>query len=272
MTDRSTPAIRPAGRPRNVAPVERAPRTHSVSLADLAYERLEEMIVTCTLAPGAHLSIQELQERTQMGRTPIHQAVNRLASDTLILVRPRHGLQIAPVDLARERTLLQLRREMERFVVRLAAERSGASHRNQFLHIAGLLRDDADGMTTAEFNQLDRRIDHLLIAAAGESFLEHTLRPLHTIFRRIGWIYHSRVRPDEGVSRTIDCHLAILDAVAANQVDAAVTASDRLVEFSSSMFDVLGAGVDPALFDCNLALLATGRIGRPAQIQSGVPS
>jgi DNA-binding GntR family transcriptional regulator len=238
--------------------VDRPPRTNRTNLSDLAYDRLEEMIVTCALRPGVFLSIQDLQEKTGVGRTPIHQAVSRLAADTLIVIRPRHGLQIAPVDLARERTLLQLRRDMERFVVRLATERSGASHRNQMLHISGMLRDKAGSMTIGEFNRLDRRIDRLFIAAAGEAFLEHTLQPLHTIFRRIGWIYHSRVCPDEGLSRTLDCHLAILDAVAANRVRDAVAASDRLIAFSDSMFDVLGRGIDPALFDCNLEMLAAG--------------
>ena len=37
---------------------------------------------------------------TWIGRTPIHQAVNKLAADTLIIVRPRHGLQIAPIERA----------------------------------------------------------------------------------------------------------------------------------------------------------------------------
>ena len=233
-------------------------RSNRANLSALAYDGLEELIVTCALRPGLFLSIQDLQERMGVGRTPIHQAVSHLAADTIIVIRPRHGLQIAAVDLARERTLLQLRRDMERFVVRLAAERSGASHRNQMLHISRVLRDRAGRMTIDEFNRLDRRIDALLIAAAGEPFLENTLRPLHTIFRRAGWIYHSWVRPDEGLARTLDSHLAILDAVAAGRTEEAVIASDRLIAFSDSMFDVLGHGVDPVLFDCNLETLADG--------------
>ena len=240
------------------APADKPTRTNRTNLSDLAYDRLEEMIVTCALRPGLFLSIQDLQERTGVGRTPIHQAVSRLASDTLILIRPRHGLQIAPIDLARERTLLQLRRDMERFVVRLAAERCGASHRNQLLHISALLRDKGGDLAIGEFNLLDRRIDQLFIAAAAEPFLEHTLRPLHTISRRIGWIYHSWVCRDEGLERTLEGHLAILDAVAANRVKDAVAASDKLIAFCDSMFDVLGRGIDPGLFDCNLEMQTAG--------------
>lgn len=233
-------------------------RSNSTNLSDLAYDRLEEMIVTCVLRPGLFLSIQDLQERTGVGRTPIHHAVTRLASDTLIVIRPRHGLQLAAIDLSRERTLLRLRRDMERFVVSLATERAGASQRNQLLHIADALREPASPLTIVEFNHLDRQIDRLLTAAAGEVFLEHTMRPLHTIFRRIGWIYHSRVRPDESLEGTLDGHLAILNAVAAGRVTDAVAASDRLIAFVDSMFDVLGRGVDPALFDCNLELRKAG--------------
>src|SRR4051794_39965268 len=150
-----------AGRSDQKKPV----RASSVNLADLAYDRLEELIVTCALQPGLLLPMQELQDAVGVGRTPVYQAVSRLSADTLILIRPRHGLQIAPVDLARERTLLQLRRDMERFIVRLATERATASHRNQFLHVIHALRERADDITLAEFNQLDRRIDQLFVAA-----------------------------------------------------------------------------------------------------------
>jgi DNA-binding GntR family transcriptional regulator len=228
------------------------------NLSDLAYDKCEELIVACDLKPGLYLSIQDLQDATRMGRTPIHQAVSRLAADTLVIVRPRHGLQIAPIDLARERTLLLLRRDLERFVLRLAAERSGPSHRNQFRHIAGTLRDRAGRIGIAEFNKLDRRIDQLLSTAAGEPFLENTLRPLHTIFRRIGLIYHRWITPQDGLGRTVACHLAMLDAVADRDPDAAVAAADQLVAFVETMFDAMERGIDPALLDCNLALLAAG--------------
>ncbi len=49
-------------------------------------------------------------------------------------------------------------------------------------------------MSLAEFNVLDRRINQLLLSASGEPFLEHTLRPLHTIYRRIGFIHHNLTR------------------------------------------------------------------------------
>jgi DNA-binding GntR family transcriptional regulator len=229
--------------------VGKSRRKRRTNLADMAYDQLEELIVTCALRPGDYLSIQDLQEMIGGSRTPVHQAVARLAADTLIVIRPRHGLRIAPLDLDRERTLLPLRRDMERFVVRLATERAAPAHRLALQSIARALRADADRMSIDAFNLLDRRMDHLLNDAAGEPFLADTLRPLHTIFRRIGWIYHRWLRPEESLAKTVGSHLAILDAVVAGHAAEAVTASDRLLAFSDSMFDVIGPVIDPNLFD-----------------------
>ena len=124
-------ASRTQRRPRLVASEDSAsPETASrtrgfVNQVELAYERIEQMLVNCQLKPGRFMAMQDLQELVHFGRTPVLQAVSRLAADTLVIVRPRHGVQIAPIDLARERGLLPLRRDTERFVIRLAAERSG---------------------------------------------------------------------------------------------------------------------------------------------------
>ena len=249
-------------RPRLVGVEERPesdaiPRRRSmVNQVDLAYERIEDMLVNCQLRPGRFLTMQDLQELLRFGRTPTHQAISRLAADTLVLVRPRHGVQIAPIDLARERRLLPLRRDIERFVIRLATDRSGPSQRNQMLHLTRMLREQRDSMPIDKFNAIDRRVDQQIIAAAGEPFVEHTLRPLHTIFRRIGWLYHTQIARDQNVQRSIDCHVAVLDAVANRHIDQAIAALDALIGFVDSMFDALEHEIDPALLDCSLGYLS----------------
>ena len=229
-----------------------ARRRNSVNLFEQAYERLEDLIVNCELAPGRFLSIQDLQTLTGISRTPVHQAVGRLAEDTLIHIRPRHGLQIAPIDLARERVLLRLRRDLERFVIKLAAENASPAQRNQMLHLAKIIRERRTTMSIDDFNTFDRRIDTLILAAGNEPFLVHTLRPLHTIFRRIGWIHHNHTSGNLSLDGTVDHHLAVLNAVANRHVEQAVSASDSLIEFVNSMFDVIEKEIDPSLLDCSI--------------------
>lgn len=227
-------------------------RRNRVNFFELAYQGIEEKLITCELKPGRYLTVQELQTVTGFGRTPVHNAVSRLAADTLIIIRPRHGLQIAPIDLARERMLLRLRRDIERFVVKIAAEQAGLSHRNQILHMERVLREKRETITLAEFNVLDRRIDNLILAAAGEPFLEHTLRPLHTLFRRIGFIHHSYMPGKSDLTETVDRHLALLSAIAKRNVEQSEAASDALIDFVETMFDAMETGIDPSLLDCSI--------------------
>ena len=151
--DAETEADGPVPTPRTEA------ASRSVSLAETAYDRIEELIVHFTLRPGADVKTQTVQEMIGLGRTPTHQAIRRFAAETLIIIRPRDGLQISPIDLMRDRRLLRLRRDMDRFVVELAAERLSGNHRNQLLHLAQRLRDRRDAMDAVEFNGYDRALD-----------------------------------------------------------------------------------------------------------------
>jgi len=155
-------------------------------------------------------------------RTPIYQAVSRLATDILVNIHHRYGMCIAPIDLVRERTLLQLRKDLERLVLRLAVERATATHRTQIMHVARTMRSHLEERTTATFNVSDSRVEKLILDAGAEPFLEHTLRPLHAIFPGIGCIHHVHIGAAPSGVRCIDAYLVILDAVATRHIDKAV--------------------------------------------------
>ena len=223
------------------------------NLFELAYQRIESLLIACDVRPGQLLTIQDLQGLTGLGRTPVQQAVNRLAAETLIIIRPRHGLQVAPIDLARERLLLKLRRDLERFVIGLAIERAGPAQRHQMLHMERVLKARRATLTLARFNELDRAIDALILAAAAEPFLDDTLRPLHTMYRRIGFIYHTHISGPASLLETIDRHIAILNAVANKHTRLAVEATDQLIGFVDRMFVSMETSINPSLLDCSLA-------------------
>lgn len=222
------------------------------SLSELAYERIEELFVSTRLAPGSFVRTQDLQTLVGLGRTPVHQAVRRLAAETLIDVRPRDGLTIAPVDLTRERRLVDLRRELDRFVIEEAAAKLSSNHRAGLLHLRRALTAHGDAVDVGTFNLFDRSFDALMITAAGERFLERSLRPLHAFGRRVGHLHLTHISAEAGLKRTIACHLAILDAVVAADVPRAKAASNALVDLSIYFIDGLAASADPGLLDASL--------------------
>lgn len=225
------------------------PVNGSASLADLAYERIEALIANCELAPGLHLTMQALQDRLGFGRTPVHQAIKRMQADTLIHIMPRQGLQVAPIDLARERVLLDLRADVERIVVRLATERANIAQRTQLQQLQRQLEELGSHITVPQFNEVDRKIDSLLLRCAGEPFLTSTLRPLHTFFRRLGGVYHTKAPSADRLTRSVAVHIDVLKAVASGEVKAAVTASDALMSFVESMFSLLAHEVPPSMLN-----------------------
>lgn len=221
------------------------------SLLALAYDHIEDLIVHCRLAPGASVTTKELQNLVGLGRTPVHQAVLRLASETLIRIRPRDGLQISPIDLRRDRQLLRLRREIDRFVAELATERLDGNQRNRLIHLAARMRQAPDSMDVRAFNVCDRELNAILLDAAREPFLDRTLRPLHTISRRAGNVHLTHLGGAAGLDTTIECHLRLLEAVVDRDAARAGAASDLIVDFAQSMFDGLEGRIDPRLLDAS---------------------
>ena len=65
------------------------------SLTGQAYRKLEEMIATLELPPGAVLSEAQLIEALDIGRTPIREALQRLAVEGLVEILPRKGILVS---------------------------------------------------------------------------------------------------------------------------------------------------------------------------------
>src|SRR3954465_1678799 len=105
------------------------------TLTDRAYRELEEMIVTLQLLPGTVLSEQALAVRLKIGRTPIREALQRLARDGLVLIMPRRGIMVSEINLRLQLRLLEVRRELERLMASLAAERATPDERREFAEV-----------------------------------------------------------------------------------------------------------------------------------------
>ena len=91
------------------------------SLTDRAYRELEEMIVTLQLEPNAVLSETALSQDLGIGRTPIREALQRLAREGLVMILPRKGILVSEINPRKQLLLLAVRREIERLLARASA-------------------------------------------------------------------------------------------------------------------------------------------------------
>lgn len=196
-------------------------------LADEAYEQIESMIVTLVLPPGTVFSEGNLAQRLGFGRTPVREALQRLASDQLVDVLPRRGMRVTEVNLADHLALVETRRVLDRLLVGQAARRATREQRKRLQTCAMTLESAAKDGDTDRFMRDDRACDEIVAQAARNPFAAKACAPLHTHCRRF-WYLH---RDHADLNRSAARHQALMLAVAAGDVALAEQNSDALVDY-----------------------------------------
>ncbi|HVY05587.1 MAG TPA: GntR family transcriptional regulator [Burkholderiales bacterium] len=198
------------------------------SLTDQAYSRLEEAIVTLQLAPGEVVSETALSDKLGIGRTPIREALHRLARERLVTILPRRGIIVSEINVGAQLRLLEVRREIERLVARSAAKRASAVEREQFAALAKAFEAAARGNDETAFMRTDRAFNELCLVAARNEYAAGAMSLMHSLSRRF-WFIHYREAADMPLAAKL--HAAVARAVAKGETKAAAQASDKLVDY-----------------------------------------
>lgn len=209
------------------------------SLAERAYRRLEEALVTLELEPGAVLTESQLIDLVGVGRTPVREALIRFAQQGLVHILPRRGVVIAGIDAGDVLAALDARAELERLIAREAALRATAEQRAAIPSLARAMQAAALAGDPAEFMRLDKRLDAAVGIASASSYAVRAVEPLQVLIRR-AW-YHFALHGD--LTDAAAYHVGFADAVASGSPDAAGAASDSLMRH---LREQLQAAADPA--------------------------
>lgn len=197
------------------------------SLTEQAYAQIEEAIVTLQIAPGTTVSELSLSEMTGIGRTPIREAIQRLAREHLILILPQRGLLVPEIDVNKQLKLLRTRREVERLVCRSAARSATPEEREVFAQLAAEFAEAATENDDVSFVRLDREFNELCLVAARNEFAEGAMRLMHGLSRRF-WYFHYKHAAD--LPEMARLHGAVAKAIADGDVDGAGHALDDLLD------------------------------------------
>jgi len=202
------------------------------SLADKAYHEIRGLIVSLELAPGALIDERELIGRLEIGRTPVREALRRLAHERLVEVYPRRGMFVTGVDVRELARLSEVRELLEPEAARLAAERATDTDRDQ---LAALLAELEAGRS--ELMDLDERIHRAVYRAAHNDLLEATLEQYYVLALRIWSIALDRAHELE---EAVEAHRTLLEAIQAGDAErAADTMRAHVQDFEQAMHRVL---------------------------------
>ena len=197
------------------------------SLTELAYLHLEEMIVTLKLAPGRAVSESELSELTGIGRTPIREALQRLARERLVSILPRRGIVVSEINVGQQLRLLEVRRELERLIARSAARRATDAERQRFRDLARDFERSARASDDVAFMRTDREFNQLCSQASHNDFAAGAMSLMHSLSRRF-WYIHYKQAAD--MPQTAKLHADIARTIAAGDEERAGRASDKLLD------------------------------------------
>jgi DNA-binding GntR family transcriptional regulator len=200
----------------------------SRSLTDQAYRKIEELIVTLRLQPGEVLSESALSARLEIGRTPIREAIQRLAGEGLVTVLPRKGLLVSDINPRRQLLLLEVRREIERLLARKAAVRQSDEERSEFLAIAAGMEAAAERQDDISFMRLDSALNRLIAQSGHNEYAARAMRSLQGLSRRF-WYKHYREAADLPLCARL--HAEQARSIAIGDPDRAAEATDRLMDY-----------------------------------------
>ena len=146
--------------------------TDSSSGAERAYEEVRRAIVEQRYIPGQRLVEQRVAAELELSRTPVREALRRLASEGLVVLERNRGAVVRPLDLAEVEDLYELRACLESYAARLAADRitpAELAHLRAAVEEFGAVTHRAYDDETARARELsaaNRAVHGTIVAAA----------------------------------------------------------------------------------------------------------
>lgn len=203
------------------------PSRSEQTLTDKAYVILEEQIITQDLAPGELLSEKTLSEELGIGRTPVREALQRLAQDGLVNIMPRRGIMVSEINVGAQLRMLEVRRNIERVLARSAAQRANAQEVEEFRSLAKQFRRAAGEKDDLLFMRVDKEFNELVIQAARNEFAEKAIRLMSGLSRRF---FYSNYKDLVDLNQTAVLHAEIAEQISEKNTDKAEQASDALMD------------------------------------------
>ena len=178
-------------------------------LSEKAYQLIKEKIVALELKPLSVIDEQALIEDLNLGRTPIREALHRLAAEGLVIIAPRRGMFVADISITDLQKVFEVRMVLEGFCARLAAQRATEGQIAQMETVFDQLKRVTEGDAEALMS-IDSHLHELLYQAADNEFLADSLCRLHALSLRL---WHLVLNQLDDVKASIEEHGQIIAAL-----------------------------------------------------------
>jgi DNA-binding GntR family transcriptional regulator len=198
------------------AQVEQDRSGHSARAA--AYERLKRAIVTAEIPPGTALGEASLGDQFGIGRTPLREALQRLAGDGLVVIFPRRGMVVGQLGLHEIQQLFEARIAIEGETASLAAQHALPGDREELVRLNEEIHATEEHKSFSAFLDVDQRFHRKIVRLSRNRYLGEAAERILTLNE---WLWHVHMARHGVTSSDYASHDAIVEAVSGGQPEAA---------------------------------------------------
>jgi len=206
----------------------------SKSLADQAYDILEDKIVRLEYKPGELISENQLSKELNFGRMPMREAIKRLEKAHLIKIMPRRGMMITEIKLDEIYLQTEVRRVLERLIVTRATKFATAEEKEKLLELAEEYVNATKNNDPDESMRVDNEFNHLIAKAAKNQYAEASILPLLALARRLYYFYYNK--DEEHVIEINMAHVDLMREIAKGDIEEAVKISDHIIDLILDLY------------------------------------
>lgn len=188
------------------------------SAAAAAYKKLVRKVVTGELQPGAVLQERELAEQLGLGRTPVREAVQRLAYENILTIFPRRGIAVAKLGLTDVQDIFEARETIESKLAALAAIRRDADEADEIQRLGERAAEDAESDAVSTFLSHDQLLHQAIGRAARNRMLSG---PANHLLLLSTWLWHQYFSKRGSQRSDYFDHSGIVEAILARDADRA---------------------------------------------------
>ncbi|MEG3111027.1 GntR family transcriptional regulator [Pantoea sp. T14] len=200
----------------------RQARPKHVSLNEQAYQAFKHELITLRYKPGEYLNTAEVMEDLAMGRTPINQAIHRLATEGLLQIIPRKGVMVSPLSIDDALELIEVRLVNEALCMRLASHKVNPLHIAALRALNGHIASASQAKNKEQMMLLDCQFHLLLATIADNSRLSDILSVIHAQAQRF---WATTLSSAAHMQEVIDEHENIIRALEMGDAEGAEEAS-----------------------------------------------
>jgi len=193
-------------------------------LRDQTYSELRKAILSGPIGPGTVLVQEQLAEQLGVSRTPVRDALDRLANEGLVIRSPGGRIHVAPYSLDELHEKYAVRQALEKLALRLAAPELSSRALPRMRALVDEMRQAIADDHTQRVIQAGADFHEMIYAACGNSYLRQQLTSLNDSIRRYR---HAAIDMPGRAAETLREHELIVEQLAARDITAAEQALEE---------------------------------------------